>query len=223
SLLIAGATDPEELSRICRQAGLPHVFVDLPSAGSPSVVSDNVAGADRLTRKIIDLMPAVDDPQRGRIYFLGGNQRYYATSRRLSAFRNVVAEKLGGVSEDQILTCGYVPARAAEEIERLVDRIGGLPAGLFINSITVFEGALSYLVNLPADAFAETAIGCYDYDPFGAFLQFPVHMVTQNPRELIRKAFALLDAKVQDPVLEMVAPDLVPPRTIRADTLGDRG
>ena len=67
---------------------------------------------------------------------------------------------------------------------------------MFIKSIAVFEGALSYLVNLPADAFAEAAIGCYDYDPFGAFLQFPVHMVTQNPRELIRKAFELLDADI---------------------------
>lgn len=223
SLIIAGATDPDALSLICHQADLPHVFVDLPSSTSPSVVGDNADGAERLTRKIIDLMPKIEDPLRGRVYFLGGNENLYATSRRVDAFRRVVTERLGQIADDQIITCGYVPARAAEEIERLVDRIGGLPTGLFINSIPAFEGALSYLVNLPADAFAETAVGCYDYDPFGSFLQFPVHMVAQNSRELIHRCFALLDANVRDPVLDMVAPELVPPRTIRADRLGERG
>ena len=223
SLLIAGATDPDALSLICREANLPHVFVDLPSSTSPSVVADNTDGAERLTHKILDLMPRVDDPIRGRAYFLGGNESFYATSRRVAAFRSVTIERVGEVKSDQVITCGYVPARAAEEIERLVDRIGGLPTGLFINSIPAFEGALSYLVNLPGDAFAETTVGCYDYDPFGSFLQFPVHMVAQNSRELIQRCFKLLDSGVRDPVLEMVAPELVPPRTIHANRLGERG
>jgi LacI family fructose operon transcriptional repressor len=223
SLIIAGSTDPDALSSICNQADLAHVFVDLPSSTSPSVVADNTEGAEKLTHKIIDLMPRIEDPLRGRAYFLGGNANFYATSRRVAAFRRVTTERLGHIADNQVINCGYVPARAAEEMERLVDRIGGLPTGLFINSIPVFEGALSYLVNLPADAFAETAVGCYDYDPFGSFLQFPVHMVAQNSRELIQRCFALLDAGVRDPVLEMVAPELVPPRTIRANRLGERG
>lgn len=223
ALFIAGATDPEGLSRICHRAKLPHVFIDLPSSHSPSVVSDNAFGAEMLTNKIIDTMPAVDDPLKNRVYFLGGSERLYATSRRVDAFRRVVTERLGDFSDDQVINCGYVPVRAAEEIRRLVERLGGLPAGLFINSVPAFEGSLSYLVNFPPEAFENSVIGCYDYDPFGAFLQFPVHMIAQNSRELVRKAFLLLDNNAHGEVLEMVRPELVHPRTIRADTLGERG
>jgi len=127
------------------------------------------------------------------------------------------------VSPEQTITCGYVPAKAAQEIERLVQTLGGLPAGLFINSVPALEGALSYLVILPSDTFDKTAIGRYDYDPFGAFLQFPLHMVMQNPRELIARAFALLDATAADPVLEMVKPEFIRPHTIRPGSLGERG
>ncbi|MDZ4095134.1 MAG: LacI family DNA-binding transcriptional regulator [Paracoccaceae bacterium] len=223
SLFIAGATDPESLSTICRGAGLPHVFIDLPSAHSASVVSDNTAGADSLTRTILDTMPTLADPLRARPYLLGGDPRLYASSRRIAAFRAAVTQRLGRCDDDQVLACGYVPAKAAIEIERLLDRIGGLPAGLFINSMPAFEGALSYLAHLPPEAFAQSVIGCYDYDPFGAFLQFPVHMVRQNSKEMILRAFALLDEGVAGPVLEMVAPNLVLPRTIPPGMLSERG
>jgi LacI family fructose operon transcriptional repressor len=223
ALLIAGASAPEELSAICHQASLPHVFVDLPSSHSPSVVSDNTFGAEQLTTTILDHMPSTGDPLRDRIFFLGGNDQLDATSKRVDAFRRIVTERLGAVSPEQTITCGYVPAKAAQEIERLVQTLGGLPAGLFINSVPVLEGALSYLVTLPSDTFDMTAIGCYDYDPFGAFLQFPLHMVMQNPRDLIARAFALLDAKATDPVLEMVKPELIRPHTIRPGSLGERG
>jgi len=222
-VFIAGATDPEALSQICRDAHLPHVFIDLPSEKSPSVVSDNYTGSKRLTRKIVETMPKLRDPLRRRPYILGGDARLYASSLRIAAFRDVVTESLGSVEDDQIISCSYVPARAAEEIERLVNRIGGLPAGLFINSIPAFEGALSYLVHLPREAFDECVIGCYDYDPFGAFLQFPVHMVRQNSKLLVTRAFALLDSDATGPVLEMIEPELVPPRTILAGTLSERG
>lgn len=223
ALLIAGASGPEHLSRLCREASVPHVFLDLPSTHSPSVVSDNTFGTELLTKKILDLMPRVEDPRRDRIYFLGGDEELYATSNRVRAFKRVVTERKGGVSRQQIITCGYVPARSAEEIQTLVETIGGLPAGLLINSMPALEGALSYLVTLPPEAFANSIIGCYDYDPFGAFLQFPLHMVMQNPRELIHKAFALLDGNVTEPVLEMVRPALIDPRTISRESLGESG
>lgn len=223
SLFIAGATDPEALSDICHNANLPHVFIDLPSSRSPSVVSDNTTGAEMLTRSIIDAMPVLAEPLRARPYLLGGDPRLYASSRRIAAFRAHVTARLGSISDDQVIACGYVPARAAQEIERLIDRIGGLPAGLFINSIPAFEGALSYLAQLPPEAFSQSVIGCYDYDPFGAFLQFPVYMVRQNSKELVHAAYALLDSGAMGPLLVMVAPDLVPPRTVLAGMLSERG
>lgn len=223
SLFIAGATAPEALSTLCHNANLPHVFIDLPSAQSPSVVSDNAMGAQMLARSILDAMPAVQDPERAKPYLLGGDGRLYASGHRIAAFRREVIARNGVVGDDQIIACGYTPARAAAEIERLVERIGGLPAGLFVNSIPAFEGALSYLVHLAPEAFSQSVIGCYDYDPFGAFLQFPVFMVRQNSKELIRKAYALLESGASGPALEMVAPELVPPRTLPAGMLSEGG
>jgi LacI family fructose operon transcriptional repressor len=214
SLFIAGAANPEALSQTCQAANVPHIFVDLPGQHAPSVVSHNYHGATLLSRVILDNMPRLDEPARAKPYFVGGLATNFATSRRIKAFRDEVSAALGAVSDDQIIACGYAPGQTARELAALCDRLGGLPAGLFINSLTAFEGALSYFVDLPAEAFVQTVIGCYDYDPFGAFLQFPVHMVRQNSDKLIGKAFELMDAHVTEPVLIEIEPDLIAPRTI---------
>lgn len=223
SLFIAGATDPEALSEICIAANIPHVYIDLPGAQAPSVVSDNFHGAQMLSQTILRTMPQLDDPLRARPYFIGGEANDYATSRRIEAFRKSVSQQLGSVNDDQIIACGYAPGQAFREVTALCERLGGLPAGLFLNSLTAFEGALNHFVTLPPDAFASSVIGCYDYDPFGAFLQFPVHMVRQNSDKLIAKAYELIEAGKTDPVLIEIKPDLIPPRTIYSGRFTELG
>ncbi|MCB6179336.1 LacI family DNA-binding transcriptional regulator [Rhodobacter sp. Har01] len=212
-LFIAGATDPEAITALCRTAGLRHVFVDLPGPGAPSVISDNHQGAARLTRQLLADMTG-DPTPRGRIYLIGGVATDYATSRRIEGFRDVLAEAGHPPAPEQIIACGYSPLRAKHEITALCDRLGGLPAGLFVNSLTAFEGVLGYLVGLPPEAVEGTAIGCYDYDPFAAYLQFPVHMVRQDSHRLIELAYDLIDREDQTPALYEVEPKLIPPRTI---------
>jgi len=214
ALFIVGATDPDALSRICRAANVPFLFVDLPGSDAPSVVSDNYHGAQVLTQTILSEMPASGTGKRARPYFIGGTADDYATSRRIEAFRKTVDDTLGQVHDEQIIACGYAPGRAAREIRDLCDRLGGLPAGLFVNSLTAFEGVLGHFVTLPGDAFDQTAIGCYDYDPFGAFLQFPVHMVRQNSDALITMAFEQFDTGDFSPRMIEIKPDLIAPRTI---------
>jgi LacI family fructose operon transcriptional repressor len=221
-LFIAGATDPVAITALCKAAGLRHVFVDLPGPGAPSVISDNHLGAARLTRQLLADMTGNDSP-RGRIHFLGGVASDYATSRRIEGFRDVLAEAGQSIAPEQILATGYAPRIAMQEIERLCGRLGGLPAALFINSLTAFEGVLGYLVNLPPEALEGTVIGCYDYDPFAAYLQFPVHMVRQDGHRLIEQAYELIDAGLDDPVVHEVAPQLIPPRTIDYGPYGKIG
>ncbi|MGL4309979.1 MAG: LacI family DNA-binding transcriptional regulator [Paracoccaceae bacterium] len=210
-LFIAGATDPSALSELCTSARLGHVYVDLPGGGAPSVVTNNFHGAELLTRKLLDEMP---DQQRNQLYLLGGITGDHATTQRIAGFRACHAEAGIALRDDQILPCGYARLGAQQEIAALCDRLGGLPAGLFVNSLTVFEGVLAHLVTLPPEAFANTVVGCYDYDPFAAFLQFPVHMIRQNSHKLIEQAYALMEARTDTPVLIEVEPDLIPPRTI---------
>ncbi|MCB0057336.1 MAG: LacI family DNA-binding transcriptional regulator [Caldilineaceae bacterium] len=213
-LFIAGATNPDALGELCTAANLPHVFVDLPGKDAPSVVSDNYHGAEALSRTILQAITPCNGNPRDRIYFFGGNASDYATAQRIAAFRSAVTASCGKVREEQVVTFGYSPGSAAREIEALCDRIGGLPRGLLVNSLTAFEGVVSHFVHLPVEAFEDSVVGCFDYDPFAMFLQFPVHMVRQNSDELITTAYDLMDRGVTDPVIIEVAADLIPPRTI---------
>lgn len=221
-VFIAGATDPAAITALCNAARLRHIFVDLPGPGAPSVISDNYRGAQDLTRAILADMPPPDGTARARPYFLGGVTTDHATARRIEAFCDVVTARLGPPSPDQIITCGYTPRAAMREVAALRDRLGGLPAGLFVNSLTAFEGVLGHFVHLPPDAFAHSAIGCYDYDPFAAYLQFPVHMVRQDSNSLILQAYALIDAETPGPVRIEVVPELIPPRTIYKSQFGEK-
>jgi LacI family fructose operon transcriptional repressor len=222
-LFIAGATDAEAVAALCRANGLRHVFVDLPAQSGPSVVSDNRAGAAELTEKLVSEAKGLTGEGSGRLFFLGGRAADAATARRIDGFREVLARHGRPPEPDQIVANGYAPSLATREIAALLDRLGGPPAGLFVNSLTVFEGVLGHFVTLPPETFARTVIGCYDYDPFAAYLQFPVHMVRQNSHRLITEAWRLIDAAPGDPVLIEVPPELIPPRTIYKGLFGETG
>ena len=216
SLFIAGADDPEALGRICVAAGLPHVFVDLPGGTAASVVTDNRGGARMLTARLIG-------DGRGRPYFLGGSAADFATAGRLAAFRDEARARGAVVDDEQMIACGYSPRAATVAMRALHERLGGLPSALFVNSLTVFEGVMSHLADLPAEAFAHCAVGCFDYDPLAAFLRAPVTMVRQNAEGLIRAAYELLEAHAAPGTLVEIAPDLVDPRTIFRGQVGELG
>jgi LacI family fructose operon transcriptional repressor len=222
SLVIAGATSPEAVSSLCRAAGVRHVYIDLPGPDAPSVVSDNYLGARRLTSTLLDGMPGGAGP-RALPYFLGGSPGDHATAGRIEGFRAAVLEMQGGMGPDQVLACGYAPSRARAELANLCDRLGGLPRVLIVNSITVFEGALRHLVTRPVHELESTRFGCYDHDPIASFLPFPVHMMRQNSELLVARAFELIDQGAMRPEVIEIAPDLVPPRTIRPSTAFDLG
>ena len=176
-----------------------------------------------LTQTLLDGMTRRDDPQRDRLYFIGGVAGDHATSRRIEGFRDVLNEAGLPPAPDQIIACGYPPRRAMQEIAALRDRLGDLPAGLFVNSLTAFEGVLGHFVTLPPGSFDSTVIGCYDYDPFAAYLQFPVHMVRQDSHGLIEEAYRLIDTPHPETVMREVEPTLLPPRTIYAGPFGEHG
>ena len=199
------------------------MFVDLPGPGAPSIISDNYAGSVQLTRTLLRDMPRPGDDPRSLPYFLGGVTADYATARRIEGFRDVVSETCGPMRPDQVIACGYGPRQAMHEVAALIDRLGGMPGALYVNSLTVFEGVLGHFVHLAPQSFAQSVIGCYDYDPFAAYLQFPVHMVRQNSNGLISGAYDLVEQDHTEATLIEIAPDLVPPRTIYRAQSGEHG
>ena len=222
-LFIAGAADPDAVSVLCRAASLRHIFVDLPGRGAPSVVSDNHKGAADLTRRLLADRPMPATTLRDRPYFIGGDATDYATAHRIEAFCGVLTEAGVPPLPGQVIACGYSPRSAMREIAALCDRLGGLPTGIFVNSLTVFEGVLGHLSGLPLEDLRATVVGCYDYDPFAVYLQFPVHMVRQDAHGLIREAYRLIDQNLHDPVLTMVEPEQIAPRTFYNSPFADRG
>ncbi len=210
SLMLVGASDPEPLAAMCRSAGAPHVFLDLPCRTAPSVVSDNVHGARMLTELLLDRVGcAGGEAPRTRIHFLGGDTSLHASSARLAGFREAAGRRGALFDEAQIIACGYAPERARREIGALRERLGGLPAALFVNSIDVFGGVARFLAGLPEAEIAGCVIGCYDYDPFGALLRFPVHMVRQKAEALVAEAFARVDEGGGEPSLALIRPELI--------------
>ena len=223
SLFIAGATDPDALGALCAAARLPHVFVDLPGRNAPSVVTDNFRGAELLTRKILGAMPRLADAVRSKPYFLGGAASDYATARRVAAFRAVAADMDVEIGDDQIISCGYAPRSVTASLADLCGRLGGMPAGLFVNSLTAFEGVMTYFATVPPAAFAQSVIGCFDYDPLASFLQFPVYMVRQNASQLIATAYHLLETGAAAATLTEIAPDLIDPRRLHKGPISALG
>ena len=222
ALLIAGATDSAALGALCAAAHLPHIFIDLPGRDAPSVVTDNLLGAERLTRKLLRDCGGASTA-RARPCFLGGVASDFATASRLVGFRNVCNELGLPSHEMQILLCGYASRPTTATLEALCARLGGLPQALFVNSLPVFEGALRFLAGLPEGAFRDVAIGCFDYHPFAAFLPFPVTMVRQDADALVGRAYELLDAADFTPRLIAVEPQLIEPGTLYEEPAGDLG
>ena len=194
-LVVAGATDPDSLSRLCASHGVAHVNVDLPGTRATSVISDNYWGAQQLTQALIERSKPVRAARRDKPYFVGGIATDYATRRRMDGFADAVRTHFGRIDADQVDACGYAGELAEAALRALYRRLGGLPRALFINSTIALEGVVRFLKTLPADELTRCAFGCYDFDPFASVLTFPVLMVRQNVEGLLGEAFRIIDSK----------------------------
>lgn len=210
SLVIAGATDPDAISDVCKTHGIAHVSVDLPGRKTTSVISDNFWGAQQLTQELIARSRPLRAAARNRPYFLGGLATDHATARRIEGFSDAVRSEPGDFSPEQVDACGYEPDLAEAAVAALYKRLKGLPRALFVNSTIALEGVVRFLKTLPHDELDRCTFGCYDWDPFGSMLSFPLLMVRQNVDGLLEQAFAILDADTPDePRIIEIRPILV--------------
>lgn len=207
-LFIAGATDPDPLSRMCTEAGIPHINVDLPGSLAASVVTDNYFGACELTRH---LLARIGKSAPANLHFIGGIPTDFNTMERVRGFRDVLIAETGVPPDPgQIDTCGYGPDEAERSLRTLLDRLGAVPSGLFVNSTIAFEGIFRVLKELPDETFHGLSVGCFDWDPFLSHLHFPVAMVRQNADRMITAAFELIDnQKAVDHRITFVKPSLI--------------
>jgi LacI family fructose operon transcriptional repressor len=216
-LFIAGATDPDPLSRMCAEAGIPHINVDLPGSLAASVVTDNYSGACELTRY---LLTQIGNSARATLHFIGGIPTDFNTMERVRGFRDVLLAETGAPPEPvQIDTCGYGPDEAERSVRRLLDHLGAVPGGLFVNSTIAFEGVFRVLKELPDAAFRDLSVGCFDWDPFLSHLHFPVAMVRQDAKSLIETAFRIIDDNsYATRQIHLIKPELMLPGLVAGNT-----
>lgn len=198
-LFIAGSSNPAVLNTLCQNRYVPCVNIDLPAPSAPSVVADNRAGARVLANKILNRLLYEPGNPAARIFFIGGVEGEYATRERVLGFCAALEEFGMEASPEQIILCGYEQAAAEAQIKALYMKFGRLPAGLLINSVTAFEGAVQFFTTLNRQEFEKSSIGCFDWDPLALLLPFPILMVRQDAKAMISKAFSLIEREITAP------------------------
>ncbi|MFL9959676.1 LacI family DNA-binding transcriptional regulator [Paraburkholderia sediminicola] len=191
-LFIAGVRNPTPLNELCSAAGVPSINLDLPGDGAPSVVTDNRKGAAAITEVLIEkLLARGHSPDE--LVLLGGVVNEYATEMRIAGFRDAFEARRIAPAADAIECCGYNAAAAKRALTVRCDKLGRLPFGLLVNSITALEGMVQFVATLPHDAWNSAVVGCFDWDPFAAYLPFDVTMLRQDVQTIISEAFALVE------------------------------
>lgn len=214
SLFVVGATDPDTITDLCATVNIKVVNLDLPGTKAPSVVTDDYLGAKLLTRAILQSTKSRFGEDSGKVYFIGGSKSDYATAQRIKAFKDVMLEECGEVSDADIFSNSYDPNASTKDAETIFQLNNKLPSGLFVNSTFAFEGILRYFSTLPIEDFANITVGCYDYDPFASFMHFPVIMVRQNVNEMMAEAFRAMETDLEKGEVIKIKPALVQPRTM---------
>lgn len=186
-LISTGATDPDRISIFCDASGVQSINLDLPGKIAPSVISDNFAAAQQLTKLILDRCES-DLGWSGPLRFVGGRLADHNTAARLEGFMAEHRERSISVPETYIMATGYSAEKAANALEAF--KPDG-PTGLFVNSTISLEGVVRWHSEL-ASCADEVRYGCFDWDPFGSFLPGNVGMVEQDVNSMLTKAFELI-------------------------------
>lgn len=187
-LVSTGATDPDRITALCAASGVKSINVDLPGAAAPSVISDNYSGAHDLTNLILDRCEAELD-WLGPLRFVGGRLSDHNTAARLEGFLDAQRARGISVPKAHVMANGYSAARAAAALEDLQPFE---PVGIFVNSTITLEGVVRWFRDLDKGAHL-VRYGCFDWDPFGAFLPNNVGMVEQNVEGMLDEAFRLIE------------------------------
>lgn len=190
-LFIAGVPQPEPLNRLCHEANVACVNLDLPGADAPSVVSDNGEGARRLTDTMMEKAMRRGGAPVDFLY-LGGVAGEYATDNRVAGFCDALRAHGAEPGPDNLDLCGYPPKNSRDALKAYFERRGHLPSGLFLNSIAAFEGAAEYVSSMPPSFLSRFLACCFDWDPFAACLPFDVTMLRQDVERMMEHAFEAL-------------------------------
>ncbi|MBS1301986.1 substrate-binding domain-containing protein [Loktanella sp. SALINAS62] len=194
AIIATGATDPDRITGICKDAGVKSFNLDLPGALAPSVLSDNEDGARTLTDILLDHCAATG--RSGPLMFIGGRVADHNTAARIEGFRQAHRDRGLTEATDLILPCGYAPEKAYAALMSLK---ASTPQAIFVNSTITLEGVIRWLSETDRLMKGELPFVCFDWDPFGALLPGNLAMARQDVPKMMSVVFDLLSEEQNTP------------------------
>ena len=191
-LVATGASDPDQISEICTQAGTPTLNLDLPGKRAPSVISDNYSGAKELTSTILNNVEKRNG-HKSSLIMVGGRSTDHNTQERLRGFRDAHKEHGVEVDEENILPCGYAPEKAQLVLANYLAHHKAPLPGIFVNSSISMEGVVRWLNSQGYTGQQQPPMGCFDWDPFVELLGHDIATVRQNVPAMLEAIFTLID------------------------------
>lgn len=192
-VVATGATNPDKITELCQQAGVPTVNLDLPGTLAPSVISDNYAGARALTDKILD-NSARRHGRLAPLTFVGGRSSDHNTLERLRGFRDAHQARGLSVPDENVLAPGYSKGKVEACMQARFSTPEEHLQGLFVNSTISLEGVVRWLAQLGLTGTEQPPMGCFDWDPFVYLLGHDIDMVQQNVPAMLEAVFSIIDA-----------------------------
>ena len=192
-VVATGATNPDKITELCQQAGVPTVNLDLPGSTAPSVISDNYAGARALTDKILD-NSLNRHGKLAPLFFVGGRSSDHNTLERLRGFRDAHEARGMSVPEENILSPGYSKGKVEACMQARFKSADEHLQGFFVNSTISLEGVVRWLAQLGLTGVEQPPMGCFDWDPFVYLLGHDIDMVQQNVPAMREAVCSIIDA-----------------------------
>jgi LacI family fructose operon transcriptional repressor len=192
-VVATGATNPDKITELCQQAGVPTVNLDLPGTIAPSVISDNYAGARALTDKILD-NSLRRHGSLAPLTFVGGRSSDHNTLERLRGFHDAHRARGLSVPAENILAPGYSKGKVEASMQARFGAPDEHLQGFFVNSTISLEGVVRWLAQRGLTGTGQPPMGCFDWDPFVYLLGHDIDMVQQNVPVMLEAVFGIIDS-----------------------------
>ena len=187
--------------------GAPIVAVD-PHAGQsvvPTVVSDNLAGAQQAVRHLLDL-------GHRRIAMLRGRPDLESARLREAGYRQAMAAAGVAVDEDLVQLGDYNPAVAVGPVRKLLSS-ADRPTAIFAASDTCALATIEVATELGLRVPDDLSVVGFDNVPGSALCDPPLTTVDQSIRSMGRQAAGMLVRLVRGEAIEDT-PIVLPTRLV---------
>lgn len=175
----------QELSKL-KERNVPLVFVDrtLKEIEAPSVLSDNVAGAEAATRHLVDL-------GHRRIGIILGLESVNTSRERLRGYRNVIRKRSLNYDED-LVKQGYSQVAGGAEAARELLELNSPPTAIFSTNNLMTIGAMQGIQESGKECPGNISLVGFDDFEWASTFRPRLTTVAQSPYEIGSEAAKLL-------------------------------